>query len=235
MSDLEKRIAHFQNIAHPDPDNEIAHLSLAGALAQAQRYAESAAAYERCTELAPTMSRAYQLAAENFLKVGQKDRATQLALRGYTIAAERGDLMPKNALADMLTKQLGKDLPAVQGKSGGAAGGGGMRDVDLLGGAAAGKKEPAYSGPLAEGMIVDAKTGRPGRKMPRPPFRGPVGEWIQQHITQETFNAWIAQGTKVINELRLDMSRDQDADVYDQHMREYLGLDDETYRRLTNA
>ena len=235
MSDLEKRIAQFQNMAQADPDNEMAHFSLAGALAQAQRYAESAAAYERCTELAPTMSRAYQLAAENFLKVGQKDRATQLALRGYTIAAERGDLRPKNALADMLTTQLGKDLPAVHGKSGGAAGGGGMRDVDLLGGAAAGKKEPAYSGPLAEGMIVDAKTGRPGRKMPRPPFRGPVGEWIQQHITQETFNAWIAQGTKVINELRLDMSRDQDADVYDQHMREYLGLDDETYRRLTNA
>ena len=40
--------------------------------------------------------------------------------------------------------------------------------------------------------------GRPGTKMARAPFRGPVGEWIQTNISKETFDTWIAQGTKVI-------------------------------------
>ncbi len=76
------------------------------------------------------------------------------------------------------------------------------------------------------------RTGRPGHQMARPPFKGPVGEWIKDHIAQETFNAWISQGTKVINELRLDLSREEDSDTYDKHMREYLGIDDELYESL---
>jgi Fe-S cluster biosynthesis and repair protein YggX len=69
--------------------------------------------------------------------------------------------------------------------------------------------------------------------MARPPFRGPVGEWIRENVSHQTFQAWIAQGTKVINELRLDLSRDEDAETYDRHMREYLGIDDALYERLT--
>jgi Fe-S cluster biosynthesis and repair protein YggX len=227
MSDIDRRIAQFQNMAQADPDNEMAHFSLAGALLQAGRPAEAAASYVRCTELAPTMSKAYQNAAECYLKVGDKDKAAQFAIRGYTIAAERGDLMPKNALADLLTKQLGRDLPQVVSK--GSGGGAGGRDMSLLGG---GGNEKKYDGPIPVGAFVDRKTGRPGTRMSRPPFRGPVGEWIRQNITQETFNAWIAQGTKVINELRLDMSRDQDSETYDQHMREYLGIDDAMYEKM---
>ena len=34
------------------------------------------------------------------------------------------------------------------------------------------------------------------------------------------------QGTKVINEMRLDLSRDEDSETYDRQMREYLGIDD---------
>jgi Fe-S cluster biosynthesis and repair protein YggX len=62
--------------------------------------------------------------------------------------------------------------------------------------------------------------------MARPPFKGPVGTWIFEHISQQTFDEWIKQGTKVINELRLDLSRDEDALTYDRHMREYLGIDE---------
>ena len=61
--------------------------------------------------------------------------------------------------------------------------------------------------------------------MARPPFRGPIGEWIAANISKETFDQWIGQGTKVINELRLDMSRDEDAAQYDKYMEEYLGID----------
>ena len=69
--------------------------------------------------------------------------------------------------------------------------------------------------------------------MSRPPFRGPIGQWIQTNISQETFDEWIRQGTKVINELRLDLSQEKDEEVYDAHMREYLGIDEELYAKLT--
>jgi Fe-S cluster biosynthesis and repair protein YggX len=81
-------------------------------------------------------------------------------------------------------------------------------------------------GPAADGSFVCFRTGRPGRQMARPPFKGPVGTWIFEHISQQTFDEWIKQGTKVINELRLDLSRDEDALTYDRHMREYLGIDE---------
>ena len=71
--------------------------------------------------------------------------------------------------------------------------------------------------------------------MAAPPFRGPVGQWIFEHISAETFREWIGQGTKVINELRLDLSRDQDAETYDRYMREYLGIDDELLAQLRGA
>jgi Fe-S cluster biosynthesis and repair protein YggX len=226
MSDLERRISQFANMAQADPDNEMAHFSLAKALGEAGRWDEAAASYVRCTELAPQMSKAYQLAAEAYQKLGKTDMAVQLATRGFTIAAERGDLMPKNAMGDLL-RSLGKDVPQVAAKKGGGPGG----DVDLLGGSGS-PSRTKYSGPIPEGAFVCQRTGRPGTKMARPPFKGPVGEWIQQNITRETFDTWIAQGTKVINELRLDLSREQDEEVYDQHMREYLGMDDEMYEKL---
>lgn len=224
MSDLERRISQFANMAQADPDNEMAHFSLAKALMEAGRTEEAAASFVRCTELAPQMSKAYQLAAEAYQKLGKTDMAAQLATRGFTIAAERGDLMPRNAMGDLL-KSLGKDVPEVPGKKPGGMGG----DVDLLG---SGGKAKKYDGPIPEGAFVCQRTGRPGTKMARAPFRGPVGEWIQANITKETFDTWIAQGTKVINELRLDLSREQDEEVYDQHMREYLGIDDEMYERM---
>jgi hypothetical protein len=39
----------------------------------------------------------------------------------------------------------------------------------------------------------------------------------------------------VINELRLDFSRDRDQEVYDQHMHEFLGLDPEALARIRGA
>jgi len=48
------------------------------------------------------------------------------------------------------------------------------------------------------------------------------------NISHESFyKGWVPQGTKVINELRLDLSREKDQESYDQHMREYLGIDAE--------
>ncbi len=206
--DLDQRIAQFENMAQADPDNEMAHFSLGGAYAQAGRHADSAAAYLRAADASPGFSKAYQLAGEQQIAAGDTDAAAQTLLKGYETAAKNGDLMPKRAIAEMLEAQ-GVDLPEVEGAA----------------------PEPE----IPEGSFVCNKTGRPGTQMARPPFRGPVGEWIQAHISQQTFDEWIPQGTKVINELRLDLSKDEDAETYDRYMREFLEITDDLYAELTGS
>jgi Fe-S cluster biosynthesis and repair protein YggX len=193
-------------MAQADPSNEMAHFSLGQAYVQANRPADAAERFLKCIAINPELSKAYQLAAESLIKAGQPDRARPVLAQGYIIAAQKGDLMPKTAMGTLL-KTLGEPLPDVQDTA----------------------PAPASSftgGPLGPGQMVCRQTGKPGTRMTRPPFKGPVGEWIAANITRETFDLWIRQGTKVINELRLDLSRDKDQEVYDQHMREFLGIDD---------
>ena len=151
------------------------------------------------------MSKAYQLTGAALIATDQAERAADVLLRGYIVAAERGDLMPKNAMGDMLD-QLGVEKPVVEKKA---------------------------TGPTPDGSFIDRRTGKPGTQMPRPPFKGAIGEWIHANISKESFDEWIGQGTKVINELRLDLSRDADGETYDAHMREFLGIDDAMYEELT--
>jgi Fe-S cluster biosynthesis and repair protein YggX len=201
--DIQQRIAQFENMCREDPENDMAWFSLAGAYAQAGRPIDAAEAYRKCYEFNPAMSKAYQLAGEALIAAGEPREAADVLEQGYRAGAERGDLMPKNAMADLL-RSLGREPPEVQ------------------------KKAEAVS----TGTFMCQRTGRPGTQMERAPFRGPVGEWIRQNISRETFEAWIGQGTKVINELRLDLSRDEDAEVYDRHMHEYLGIDEELLAQL---
>jgi len=206
--DLAQRIAQFENMAQADPSNEMAHFSLAGAYAQAGRHADAAESYIRCIRINPEMSKAYQMAADALIKAGARDRALELLNKGYEVAARKGDLMPRNAMAALFA-QLGVKPPEVRGAA----------------------PEPAA---VASGdVFICARTGRRGTRLPRPPFKGPVGQWIFEHITAETWREWIGQGTKVINELRLDLSRDQDNETYDRYMREYLGIDEALYEQLT--
>ncbi|MCW5764419.1 MAG: Fe(2+)-trafficking protein [Phycisphaeraceae bacterium] len=197
---LAARITQFENMAQADPANEMAHFSLGRAYAEAGRFADAADSFLRCTQLSPDMSKAWQLAGEMLVKAGNTARAADVLTQGFEVAARKGDFMPRTAIAGLL-KQIGAPVPEVAGAAGAAA-------------------------PLTEGQIICRQSGRPGAKMARPPFRGALGAWIQENISAETWRQWIGQGTKVINELRLDLSRDQDSATYDQHMREYLGIDD---------
>ncbi|GAB4520689.1 MAG: hypothetical protein Tsb0013_24220 [Phycisphaerales bacterium] len=206
--DLDQRIAQFENMAQADPDNEMAHFSLAGAYAQAERYADSAAAYLRAVEVSPEFSKAYQLAGENQLHAGDRAGAIVTLQKGYEVAAKNGDLMPKRAIAALLEKE-GVELPEVEGAA----------------------PEPE----IGEGDFVDRKTGRPGTQLPRPPFKGPLGQWIYENISAQTWNDWIAQGTKVINELRLDLSKDDDEATYDRYMREFLEITDELHEEIRSG
>ena len=83
------------------------------------------------------------------------------------------------------------------------------------------------------GAFICKRTGRSGTQLPDPPMRGPLGQWIFENISAETWSEWIGQGTKVINELRLDFSRERDQEVYEQHMCEFLGIDPKLLAELT--
>lgn len=207
--DIAQRIAQFENMAQADPDNDMAHFSLGGAYAQAGRHADAARAYLRCVEVNPAMSKAWQLAGASLIASGDKARAAETLTKGYTEAASRGDRMPQNAMGELL-QTLGKPVPEVRQK--------------------AGAEQVA-----ASGGFVCGRTGRPGTRLAEAPLRGPLGEWIRDNISAETWRAWIAQGTKVINELRLDFSREQDQATYEKHMCEFLGVDEATHAKLTGA
>lgn len=205
--DLEERIARFEALVVEDPENDMAYFSLGGAYNQAGQYEKAASAYLRCTELNPSMSKAYQLAGAALMAAQDTGRAAEVLAEGYAVAAERGDFMPQKAMGELLEK-LGAPVPEVTAKPAGA--------------------------PVGAGGFICRKTGRPGTKMDGPPFRGPVGEWIAANISRETFHdVWLPTGTKVINELRLDLTRDADGEVYDHAMRAFLGIDSAMYRELT--
>ena len=201
-ADLAERIERFEHMANADPDNEMAHFSLGNVYVQAGRHAEAAQAFERCVEANPEMSKAYQLCGQEMIAAGWEDKAVVLLEKGFEVAAGKGDLMPRDAIADLL-RSIGREPPQLS------------PEVD-----------EAAERLRASGTFICTRTGRPGNKLEGPPFRGPVGAWIGENIAAETWQDWIGQGTKVINELRLDLSREEDQDTYDSHMFEFLGIDE---------
>ena len=198
MSTEQERIAQFENMAAADPTNEMAHFSLGSAYLKAERPVEAAASFEECIRLNPDMSKAFELAGEAMVAAGWEDRAADVLTRGYELAAGRGDLQPQQGMGRLL-EQLGRELPDV---------------ADL----------PTPEHAPSEGDFVCRQSGRAGTQLEKAPFRGPLGEWIAEHISAETWNTWIGQGTKVINELRLDLSRPEDAVAYDTHMCDFLDV-----------
>ena len=193
----EERIAQWEQMAREAPD-DMAYFSLANAYKDADRLEDAQGAFAKAIELNPGMSRAYQLSGQVLIQLGKEDQAGPLLTQGYTVAAERGDVMPQKAIGSLLEK-LSLPIPEV-------------RDATEL------KKEVEASGDT----VLDRRTGQPQNRLADPPMRGPIGQFIYDHFGQTTWNEWIGQGTKVINELRLDFSNDQHQDVYEQHMLEWL-------------
>ncbi len=195
--DIQQRIAQWENMTEADPDNAMGWFSLGNAYKDAGRPDDAVKAFQSCIERDPTYSRAYQNLGQVLMQLGRRDEAAELLTRGYRTAAERGDVMPQKAMGSLLEK-LGREVP----------------DVSDL--------QPKVE--LSGDQMIDRRTGQVGTKMPDPPMRGPIGQFIQAHFTQETWREWIGMGTKVINELRLDFSIPEHQDIYEQHMLEYLGF-----------
>ena len=69
-----------------------------------------------------------------------------------------------------------------------------------------------------------SKNVTPQQKLEDAPLPGEIGAWILENVNQDQWNAWIEQGTKVINELRLDFSREEDQKSFEDYMIEFLGI-----------
>jgi len=199
MSTIETRIAQWEKMAHDDPENAMGWFSLGNAYRDAERHEDAVGVYRQAIERDHGLSRAYQMLAQTLLKLERHEEAAEILTEGYKVAAERGDVMPEKAMASLLQK-LGLPVPEVE------------------------KKTPEPTEQLDGDTIIDRRSGQPGPRLPDPPMRGPVGKFIYDHYTQPTWREWIGMGTKVINELRLDFSRPDHQDIYEQHMMEWLGV-----------
>jgi Fe-S cluster biosynthesis and repair protein YggX len=194
------RLAQFRKMAADDPDNELGHFSLGRELHLAGDHDAAIASFDRVIALKSDFSKAYQLKAEAELAAGREDAAIQTLKTGVVVAAKRGDTIPKDAMAAKLAEH-GHELPEEA-------------------------KRVAPKIEVGEGQVFDVRTGQPGSRMKRQPFRNRLGELIYANISQESWEEWKGMGTKVINELRLPLSDPKAQEMFDQHMIEFLNLGD---------
>ncbi|MEE8170734.1 MAG: Fe(2+)-trafficking protein [Phycisphaerae bacterium] len=201
----EDRITKLRAIAEQDPNDELTHFSLGTALLDAGESADAAKALQRVIAINAKNSKAYQLLATAQQQAGDGQYAVETLRTGYRVAHRNGDLMPKNAMADML-KELGESLPQVA------------------------EKKPAASASAgaatATAGFACSRCGSPGPQLPKRPFKGPMGEKVLARVCTSCWQEWIGMGTKVINELRLPMHDPKAQEMFDQHMAEFLSLEE---------
>lgn len=202
MSQLQDRIAQFRKMATDDPDNELGHYRLGQLLQEAGQHEEAARSFRRALELSPQFSKVYQLLAVSLLELKQRDEAVRVLQKGYSVAQERGDNLPRDEMAKMLT-QLGEKPPAARTTTSGPTAGDGFRC----------QRPGCYWGNRA-------------RQLAGPPMNDDIGRRIYQTVCEGCWNDWLRNySIKVINELHLDLSTERGQDEYDHYMKEFLGLE----------
>ena len=201
----DERIQRFEQMATADPDNELGHFSLGKAYLDARRYDDASRALSRVLEINPTMSKAYQLLGKAHDRAGRRDTAIEVMTRGVTVADGQGDIMPRDAMANLLRK-WGVPVPSFKESV-----------------------KPAIAEPSTGSSDPDfrcARCGRPHGQLPKPPFKGALGEKVLAHVCTGCWQEWIGMGTKVINELGLVLSTPEGQDTYDEYMIEFLRLEE---------
>jgi len=201
MSQLQERILQFRKMATDDPDNELGHFRLGQLLFEAGEFAEASQSFNRTLELSPQFSKVYHLQAVTLLKLNRQDDAIAVLEKGYAVADERGDNIPRDDMAALL-KSLGRPVPERKAETN-QAGDGGFRC-----------QRPG------------CMAGRHAHQLPKAPMSDELGERIQKEVCADCWSDWLKNySIKVINELRLDLSTERGQEEYDRYMREYLGLD----------
>jgi Fe-S cluster biosynthesis and repair protein YggX len=83
--------------------------------------------------------------------------------------------------------------------------------------------------------VEKVATTSSGKALEGPPLPGATGQWIFENVDAVQWDAWIGQGTKVINELRLDFSRVEDQKSYEEYMAEFLAIPKEILEQDAKA
>jgi len=203
MSQLQDRITQFRKMANDDPDNELGHFRLGQLFMEAGQFEDAVQSFRRTLELSPHFSKVFQLLATCLLKLDKRADAVQVLQQGFGVADERGDNMPRDEMAKML-KELGEAVPASKkGAAATGAGGDGFRC-----------QRPG------------CMFGNRARQLPAPPMKDALGQKIHATVCADCWQEWLKNySIKVINELRLDLSSERGQAEYDQHMREFLGVE----------
>lgn len=207
MSALADRIEQFRKMTNEDPENELGHLRLGQLLAEDNQHEEAIRSFERTLELSPVFSKVYQLLGESLAKLNRNEQAIEVLTKGYLVADERGDRMPREAMGKLL-KELGAPIPA---------------------------PAVAATPDQADGPDTGFRCSRPGcptgrraQPLEQPPIPDAIGQRIQAEICTTCWNEWkTSYSIKVINELRLDLSTEFGTAEYDKYMREFLGFEDD--------
>ncbi|MFZ4645895.1 MAG: tetratricopeptide repeat protein [Gemmataceae bacterium] len=201
MQSIDERIQQFTKMTQEDPDNELGHYRLGQLFAEAVRHDEAIRSFRRTLELSPQFSKVYQLLGESQVALGRRDEAIATWKEGHKVADERGDRIPRDAIAMLLVKN-GEAPPVVE--------------------------RPEIDGPetgfrCSRPMCLAGKKAQP---LTIAPLADEIGQTIAARVCQECWTSWVKDySIKVINELRLDLSDEKASSEYDRHMREYLGIE----------
>jgi Fe-S cluster biosynthesis and repair protein YggX len=198
MSEINERIERFRKMAEADPENELGHFSLARALMDAGQFSQAIGSLRRVIAIDANRSKAYQMLGECLTKEGKQGEAVATLTDGIKIADARGEMLPRNEMIDML-KKLGAAVPEVKSAS-----------------------APAQQ--AGEGQVLCRRCGRLAPKLSSPPMRNDFGKLVFENTCTACWREAIGMGTKVINELRLDLSDPRAQKVWDQNIREFLNL-----------
>jgi len=207
MSQLSDRIAQFRKMATDDPENELGHFRLGQLLMEDLQFQDATQSLHRTLEITPQFSKVYQLLGECLIKLDRTSDATEILLKGYAVADERGDKMPRDAMGMLLTK-LGQPIPE----------------------SATPAVKEEYTGPDS-GFRCQRPTcpmGKRARQLTHAPLTDAVGQRVYATICADCWNDWFKNySVKVINELKLDLSTEFGQGEYDKYLRGFMGWDDE--------
>jgi tetratricopeptide (TPR) repeat protein len=202
MNTLQERIAQFRKMASDDPDNELGHFRLGQLLMEDGQYDEAVKCFQRTLELSPQFSKVFQLLGMCLIKLGKRDEAVKILRDGFATADERGDNIPRDEMAKLLVS-LGEPVPVSQKTS----------------------KPATGSGDGFQCQRPGCLAGARARRLPKPPMNDELGKKIYDGVCTQCWEFWLRDySIKVINEMRLDLSTEQGCEMYDQVMRETLGL-----------
>jgi Fe-S cluster biosynthesis and repair protein YggX len=202
MSSLHDRIAQFRKMASDDPDNELGHFRLGQLLAESGDHASAAKSFERTLELSPGFSKVFQLLGQSLVKLDRKADAIDVWTRGWKVADERGDKMPRDDMARLL-RENGAPVPEAT-------------------------KSKSDDGPDTgfRCQRPGCPAGNRAKPLPGPPLPDEIHKRISREICADCWNDWLRNySIKVINELRLDLSSEYGQEEYDKYMHEFFGFE----------